>query len=157
MNSFILGRASAWYYSSRWWFLYILASRSCSEIGYINLHSRCSGLQPIASSFGGVLKSPSVQWEGFLYNDVQTSSALLAKVVSNKVLGAIMTNARQPDYSKFSHWLTYTIWLDSNVFGMARDSKEMLLNLYVPALWINNLIVSGFVSLDFRNVWGKLW
>lgn len=130
-NSFVLGRVSAWYCSSRRWFLCIPASRSCSEICYINLHSRCFDLQPIASRFAGVLKSPSVQWEGFLYNDAHTSSALLEKVASTKVLGAIMTNVRQPEYSKFSHWLMNTIWLDRNVLGMAQDSKEMLLILCV--------------------------
>lgn len=69
-----------------------------------------------------------------MYNDAHTSSALLAKVVSNKVLGAIMTNARQPDNSKFSHCLTNTIWLVRNVLGMAQDDKEVLLILCVPAL-----------------------
>lgn len=68
-----------------------------------------------------------------MYSDAHVSSSLSAKV-AKKVLDLITPNARQFEYSKFPHWHTNTICLDSSRLGMAQSSKETLLILSAIAL-----------------------
>lgn len=105
------------------------------EIHCINLHSRCSGLQPSPLEGGFEIFFCSVgghfvQWCTYFTSSFSKSS----RSWFNKALGEWWLYAMQPDYLKFSHWLTNTIWLDRNVLGMAQDSKEILLNLRAPAV-----------------------